>query len=560
MFVSLNRKIIYTILSLFLVTAAIFASTFYLVYGNKIQEEQLYSIQRNQQYIDLLFRSINFSREIKQLVSAHPEITNTYPQLKKLFEENSETNQINILSNEQKQVTEMRKSYDQRYEAIQESLKIFGISSILIIIAIISLGGLIRQWVLKPINKISAISAEVARGNLEVRIEKETKSKFIDELDYLIITFNKMLDNLQNVLSEVQEKEAFLQALIDSIPDGIRVIDKDYNIVIANKAYYKQIGAAQKKCRKCYEASQKISAPCSPEEFHCPLHDIIYEHKNNVKVIQQFCAYPQRHLSINAAPLRSQKQTYIVEAIRDLSEDINFSHQQKLSSLGFLSTSIAHEIKNHLGALRMILERIIDKFYSDKDDNSEEKKNILMIYNELVNSIAVPERLLKLSRATTDNSQEINVIQSIQDVISLMDFEAKSHGISIEFSVPTKEIIINGNDADFKMAVINITLNAIKAMDSKGILTISVKQNKNKYTTISFNDTGIGIAPENMSRIFDPFFSGGHDLSKNGTGLGLSITKSIVEKCGGSISVSSTLGAGSCFTLSFPPIKKLAKK
>ncbi|MBR2033162.1 MAG: HAMP domain-containing protein, partial [Alphaproteobacteria bacterium] len=216
MFVSLNRKIIYTILSLFLVTAAIFASTFYLVYGNKIQEEQLYSIQRNQQYIDLLFRSINFSREIKQLVSAHPEITNTYPQLKKLFEENSETNQINILSNEQKQVTEMRKSYDQRYEAIQESLKIFGISSILIIIAIISLGGLIRQWVLKPINKISAISAEVARGNLEVRIEKETKSKFIDELDYLIITFNKMLDNLQNVLSEVQEKEAFLQALIDS--------------------------------------------------------------------------------------------------------------------------------------------------------------------------------------------------------------------------------------------------------------------------------------------------------------------------------------------------------
>ena len=86
------------------------------------------------------------------------------------------------------------------------------------------------------------------------------------------------------------------------------------------------------------------------------------------------------------------------------------------------------------------------------------------------------------------------------------------------------------------------------------------KQNKNKYTTISINDTGIGIAPENISRIFDPFFSGGHDLSKNGTGLGLSITKSIVEKCGGSIAVSSTLGAGSCFTLSFPPIKKLAKK
>lgn len=70
--------------------------------------------------------------------------------------------------------------------------------------------------------------------------------KFTDELDYLIITFNQMLDNLQNVISEVKEQEAFLQALIDSIPDGIRVIDENYNIIIANKAYFKQVGTTGK--------------------------------------------------------------------------------------------------------------------------------------------------------------------------------------------------------------------------------------------------------------------------------------------------------------------------
>lgn len=102
------------------------------------------------------------------------------------------------------------------------------------------------RWILVPLNKISAVSQKVSEGNLNVRIEREHMPKFTDELDYLIITFNQMLDNLQNVISEVKEQEAFLQALIDSIPDGIRVIDENYNIIIANKAYFKQVGTTGK--------------------------------------------------------------------------------------------------------------------------------------------------------------------------------------------------------------------------------------------------------------------------------------------------------------------------
>ena len=561
MFVSLNRKIIYSILLLFLITSVIFVYTFYLVYGNKIQEEQLYSIQRNQQYIELLYRNINMSKELRQILAVHPEIITDDTSLKNLYSTSSEEERMAQLANEQKKIAEISESFDQRYRTIQESLKIFGISSVLIVLSIIFLALLITKWILNPINKIAAVSAEVSRGNLTVRIPEDRRSKFLDELDYLTLTFNKMLDNLQNVISEVKDQETFLQSLIDSIPDGIRVIDKDYNLIIANKAYYKQVGARQKKCRKCYEASQKTAAPCNPDAFHCPLHEILHNRKSNVKVVQQFAAFPQRHLSINAAPLHyAGKEQYIVESIRDLSDDINFSHQQKLSSLGFLSTSIAHEIKNHLGALRMILERLLDKFYAGKSDDSEEKKNLLMIYNELVSCIAVPERLLKLTRSTSDNTQQVNVSDSIKDVISLLDFEAKTKGINIEFQPPADQFVIRGNDADFKMVVINIMLNAIKAMEADGILTIGIKCDRNRRIDISFADTGIGIPPENLNRIFDPFFSEGHDASKKGTGLGLSIAKSIVEKNGGKISVSSTIGSGSCFTLSFPPIKNLAKK
>ena len=371
-----------------------------------------------------------------------------------------------------------------------------------------------------------------------------------------------MLDNLRKFISEAKEQEAFLQALIDSIPDGIRVIDKNYNIIISNKAYRKQVGSGQTKYTKCYQASQNLNAPCSREKQYCPVQAILKNKQDNIKVIQQFCGHPSRHLSINAAPLHhTGKEKYIVESIRDLSDDINFSHQQKLSSLGFLSTSIAHEIKNHLGALRIITERLIDKFYANRPNDDEEKKHLTLIYNELLNCIDVPERLLKLTRSNSDGEQKIDCAAAVEDVIALLDFEAKSKGISISLETAAPNLTILGNAADFKMVAINLILNAIKAMDNGGNMEIKVSQDKKDRIVISFKDNGSGIPKENINRIFEPFFSdSGNGERTKGTGLGLAISKSIVEKFGGNISVTSTLGKGSCFTLSFPSIKNLAKK
>ena len=285
------------------------------------------------------------------------------------------------------------------------------------------------------------------------------------------------------------------------------------------------------------------------------------ENKTNIKVIQQFKNASTRHLSINAAPLISDKGRYIVESIRDLSDDINFSHQQKLSSLGFLSTSIAHEMKNHLGALRIIIERLLEKFRVCKPENNETFKHLELIYKELVDCIAVPERLLKLSHTNPNDTQNIDCRSALEDVIGLLDFEAKSKGISISLETAAPNLTILGNAADFKMVAINLILNAIKAMDNGGNMEIKVSQDKKDRVVISFKDNGSGIPKENINRIFEPFFSdSGNGERTKGTGLGLAISKSIVEKFGGNISVTSTLGKGSCFTLSFPSIKNLAKK
>ena len=228
--------------------------------------------------------------------------------------------------------------------------------------------------------------------------------------------------------------------------------------------------------------------------------------------------------------------------------------------MGFLTSSIAHEIKNNLGALRIIMEHLIDKYYQNKPDDCEEKKMMNMIHSELINAVDVPERLLKLTRNSYTSSTQIDCIAGISDILSLMDFEAKSKGIDIIFQHPKKPIFINGNETDFKIAIINIIQNAIKAMPDKGTLKITIKTSSDNIS-INFSDTGIGISKDSLPSIFNPFFSEGRQKKAgSSSGLGLAITKSIIEKLGGTISVTSTVSKGSCFSFSFPQNKKLAKK
>ncbi len=550
MFVSLNKKIIYTMLLFFLLTAVIFVYTFYIVYGSKIQEEQRSNIQRSQQYLELLVENISYGRELQQIISENKDIHIDASIKDKIFFRQNATNQQSEVSRARKQIDELNKNYNERYKIIEEGIHIVIASTLLITLSVILLWALMQRWVLAPLARLAEVSEEVAKGNLSRRISLPKTHLFRDELDDLAATFNHMLNELEKNISEIKNKEAFLQSLIDSIPDGICVLDENYKIVIANKEYYRQTKAPTD-CRQCFVAAHRLNGNCPKSMFTCPVHEIIVNKKNNIRVIQQFAAHPNRHLAINAAPMRLPDQTYVVEAIRDLSDDINFSHQQKLSSLGFLATSVAHEMKNHLGAIRMITERLLDKFYQDKPDNSEEKQHLNMIYNQLVECLKVPERLLKLSKISGDDDQIINCYDSIKEVVALLDFEAKSNGTVITVNAEETPLFVKGLEADFKMMAVNLILNALKAMKSNGVLTIDLSK-KGKNVVISFTDNGVGIAEGKLNRIFEPFYSDGRNAQNKGTGLGLSIVKSIIEKFGGQIGVTSQIGIGSCFSVKIP--------
>lgn len=556
MFISLNKKILYTIFIFFIVICSIFVYAFYIVYGEKFLEEGRLNLINTKQFTEINFENTMLRQELISLIQNNNNLELS-PAVRQNLLENPGANNLNEITREHKRVEDIIKNYDSRYNAFNRAIKVTLLSTLLIIFMIIILGILLRRWILEPINKLDHISDLAASGDLSQRVSLDANNLFTDEFDKLTATFNQMLENLNNSFNEIKEKEKFQQALIDSIPDGIRVIDEDYNIILANKSYYKQIGAtASTQPGKCYYSSQKLSQPCPRNNFTCPLWEIQNTPKKNIKVIQQFAPYSNRHLSINAAPMKiddspKPQKLYIVESIRDLSEDIKFSHQQKLSSLGFLATSVAHEMKNNLGSIRMIMENILQKFYSQTPDDDEAKKYLTMVQNQIVECINVPERLLKLSRNASEVDSVVNCYNSIKEIIALLDYEAKRKGISINLETTNDQISISGNESDFKMVIINLALNAIKAMNETGELTIKISSLR-QQAVIKVIDTGSGIPKNNLPHIFEPFYSDGKKDNQSGTGLGLAIVKSIVEKFHGEIDVKSKENQGTTFTLRFP--------
>ena len=539
MYFSLKKKIFYTVFSLFVLFATLFLVMFTMFYAEKYSNDFHAASKRNQYVMSLLYDNIVLQRELNRLQDNVSESVQT-----DLSDKQTE------LTREYKINEDLQKNFNEQTKAFTEGMRIIGVSSILSLISIVVLGFLLQRWVIRPIKRLAHAAELVSKGDFSHHVEVDKKQVFFDEFDTLSGTFNTMISSIERNIAEIKNSEFFLQLLIDTIPDGIRVIDQDYRIVHSNKAYDKQFNTFGH-TEKCFQA-YGYDKPCPRGMFNCPFKEIKSSKSKSISLIQNVDGRP---LSVNAAPLKitdgdGNNQFFIIESIRDLSDDIRFSHQQKIASLGFLATSVAHEMKNNLGAMRMIMESLLENKTGENQD-----KYLHLIYDQLLACIAIPERLLKLARHNCDAPEEFDVHDSISEVISLLDYEAKRNGVAVELDFIKGDCRIMSNAADFKMIMLNLSQNALKAMPSGGKLIIKTDKDQN-FAVIRVQDTGVGISKEKIGHIFEPFYSEGQQSRKSGTGLGLAIVKSLVEQYKGQIFVESDGATGTAFTLKFPRAKK----
>jgi len=227
---------------------------------------------------------------------------------------------------------------------------------------------------------------------------------------------------------------------------------------------------------------------------------------------------------------------------------------EKLSSLGRLSASIAHEINNPLAGIltfAKLVIRLLEGKTVDEPVRRELVKHMSLVQRETERCSAIVKSLLDFARERPVVLRETSINQAVEEALQLLAHQIALQGLTLEKRLaPTPPVM-----ADFgqlRQAVVNIGINAIEAMGKNGKLTVTTRSSPDGGADIVISDTGPGIPKELLPRVFEPFFT----TKEKGTGLGLAVVYGIMQRHGGLVDVRSEHGRGATFTLKLPPLGK----
>src|SRR5512138_3562616 len=225
---------------------------------------------------------------------------------------------------------------------------------------------------------------------------------------------------------------------------------------------------------------------------------------------------------------------------------------EKLTSLGKLSASIAHEINNPLAGILTFAKLIVRTLEQGPPDEASRKvlvKHLLLVERETERCSAIVRNLLDFARERPLALKDLNVNGVVEEAVQLLGNQVQIQGVVLEKrlgSVP----LVEGDFGQLRQACVNVIMNACEAMARGGRLAISTDLVEGgRWVEMSFQDTGPGIPPDHLSKIFDPFFT----TKERGTGLGLSVVYGIVERHGGKIEIQTEVGKGTRVMLRLPP-------
>ncbi len=368
-------------------------------------------------------------------------------------------------------------------------------------------------------------------------------------------------------LVRLEEEAAYFRELaegiVQSITSGVMVRDADKKIMYINDKYLEITG---------FDRNEVLGK--TPPEIMGRLDiaieglsqgEAIVRMKEHVGLAEKGTAMPWQEAAIRHVktgenrivrvchePLRGCRGQpgRSLTIVEDITESRHLQMQllqsEKMASIGQLAAGIAHEIRNPLAIISNALydlDQICDK------ENQDIQEDISIAREEMSRVQDIINNLLEFSRESGSGSEAIDLASLIDKTLKLLGKDFQSRKVKIERSFEEKlKVFTNLNG--LRQLLLNLITNAAHAMPDGGTLTVRTAQNDAGYVEIEVRDTGVGIAPNVLPNIFNPFFT--TKPPGQGTGLGLSIVHSVVERMGGHIHVKSKPGAGTAFTVEIP--------
>jgi two-component system NtrC family sensor kinase len=255
-------------------------------------------------------------------------------------------------------------------------------------------------------------------------------------------------------------------------------------------------------------------------------------------------------LNLAIAPLVSKDQQQIgrliiFDDVTDRAElEQRLVQADKLSSIGLLAAGVAHEVNTPLAVISTYAQMLAKQVA----DDSQKSLILDKIAKQTFRASEIVNSLLNFSRTSSTSFGDIQLNKVIQETVSLLEHQLTKSGVQVKTDLADLRPIY-GNGGKLQQVFLNLFLNARDAMPGGGTLEIRTwAEGPSAHAEVS--DTGTGIAPDLLHRIYDPFFT--TKTARKGTGLGLSVTYGIIQEHGGSIEVSNRPGGGACFRLDLP--------
>jgi signal transduction histidine kinase len=223
---------------------------------------------------------------------------------------------------------------------------------------------------------------------------------------------------------------------------------------------------------------------------------------------------------------------------------------EKLSTLGEMAAVLAHEIRNPLGSIRGTAEILRDDYRPG--DPKHEFIEIQIKETERLNHVV--EDFLRMARQQPVELRDCSIREELETIVTLVAKDAHNRGITLLLEQNADQAVIRGDGEKLRQAFLNIVINALQATPSGGSVTITLDRVGPEFV-ISFRDNGSGIAPDNLQRIFEPFYT----TKTDGTGLGLAVTRKIIEGHGGKLDIESGVGLGTTVSIRLPMLAEGAE-
>jgi PAS domain S-box-containing protein len=375
--------------------------------------------------------------------------------------------------------------------------------------------------------------------------------------DRLVARIDKLdPESLQAQMMRLSQERIFLEAISQTIQEGVLVIDNEGTLLYANRAAEKMTGLefARTKGRSVlrllrdWDWEHLLDVPSEDE----------HEQREWMRMVTREIEvhYPaHRHIHFYAMPFNQSDVDVksILIILRDVSnerkQEASVIESERINAIKNLAAGLAHEIGNPLNALNIHLQLLSRELCEVKDEAVRKSLQELtdVARSEIARLDAINTQFLGAIRPSKPVLIPESPADVLEETLKILKSEFKNRNITVSVDIPEAVPAVRLDRQQIKQVFFNLIKNALEAMPDGGSLRM-VFNVGDAFVDISFIDSGVGIPQEDLGGIFEPY----HSTKKKGSGLGLMIVQRIVEDHGGEIEVASKLGQGACFKIRLP--------